>query len=268
MTMTQKPCPSLICFRVTRRCNAACSFCQAPNTSRAELTVDQIRILSRIFASAGVLSIKLSGGEPTVRPDLPDIIAAISAAGPKVVITTNGVRISDEVLDTAVRHSAEFKFSIHRPDMTNDAVLRVRSFERIIRNLASCRQRNIPFALNTVVTSRTTDLMDDMAGFALAQGARKISFIPVLPRGRAATSGQDGLDTKDLSLVRARVAALGRHYGGRIKVSCIDIRLRDYWVVENDGSLWIERSTEGLDVRVCGYEGLLRRGSSLVNMSL
>jgi len=144
------------------------------------LTVDQIRILSGIFASAGVLSIKLSGGEPTVRPDL--------------------------------------------PDMTNDDVLRVRSFERIMRNLDSCRQRNIPFALNTVVTSRTTDLMDDMVRFALAQDARKISFIPVLPRGRAATSGQDGLDTKDLSLVRARAAALGRSYGGRIKVSCIDIR--------------------------------------------
>ena len=222
MTMTQKPCPSSICFRVTRRCNAACSFCQAPNTSRTELTVDQIRILSGIFASAGVLSIKLSGGEPTVWPDL--------------------------------------------PDMTNDDVLRVRSFERIMRNLDSCRQRNIPFALNTVVTSQTMKLMDDMVRFALAQGARKISFIPVLPRGRAATSGQDGLDTNDLSLVRARMATFGR-YGDRIKVSCIDIRLRDYWVVENDGSLWIERSTEGLDVRVCGYDDLLRQSSLLVKIS-
>lgn len=259
MTTTQKPYPNSVCLRITRRCNAACSFCQAPNTSRAELTVDQIRILSGIFASAGVVSIKLSGGEPTVRPDLPDVIAAISAAGPKVVITTNGIRISDEVLDTAVRHCAEFKFSIHRPDMTNDDVLRVRAFERIMRNLASCRQRNIPFALNTVVTSQTTKLMDDMARFALAQGARKISFIPVLPRGRAATGGQDGIDTKNLSLVRAQVAVLGRYYGDRIKVSCVDIRLRDYWVVENDGSLWIERSEEGLDVRVCGYDDLVAR---------
>jgi cyclic pyranopterin phosphate synthase len=221
------------------------------------LTVDQIRRLSEIFAAAGVVSIKLSGGEPTVRPDLPDIIAAISAAGPKAVITTNGIRIADEVLDMVVRHGAEFKFSVHRPDMANDDVLRVRSFERIMRNLATCRRRNIPFALNTVVTSRTTKLMDDMARFALAQGARKISFIPVLARGRAATSGQDGIDAKDLADVRAQVAVLGRYYGDRIKISCIDIRLRDYWVVENDGSLWIEGSTEGLDVRICGYDDLV-----------
>jgi MoaA/NifB/PqqE/SkfB family radical SAM enzyme len=220
------------------------------------LTLDQIRILSEAFAAAGVLSIKLSGGEPTVRPDLPDIIAAVNAAGPKVVITTNGIRISDEVLDAVVRHSAEFKFSIHRPDMTNDDVLRIRSFERIIANLACCRRRKIPFALNTVVTSRTIKLMDDMARFALQQGARKISFIPVLPRGRAAASDQDGIDAKDLALVRAQVTALHRYYGDRIKVSCIDIRLRDYWVVENDGSLWIERSNEGLDARVCGYDEL------------
>jgi MoaA/NifB/PqqE/SkfB family radical SAM enzyme len=257
MTTTHKPYPSSVCLRITRRCNAACSFCQAPNTSRAELTVDQIRMLSETFASAGVLSIKLSGGEPTVRPDLPDIIAVISAVGPKVVITTNGIRISDEVLDTAVRHGAEFKFSVHRPDMTNDDVLRVSSFERIIGNLASCRRREIPFALNTVVTSRTIKLMDDMARFALEQGARKISFIPVLPRGRAAASDQDGIDAKDLAVVRGQVAALRRYYGDRIKVSCIDIRLRDYWVVENDGSLWIERSKEGLDARVCGYDELV-----------
>jgi hypothetical protein len=38
-----------------------------------------------------------------------------------------------------VRHSAEFKFSI-QPDLMNDDVLRIRSFERIMRNLASGRQ--------------------------------------------------------------------------------------------------------------------------------
>lgn len=40
-------------------------------------------------------------------------------------------------------------------------------------------------------------------------------------------------------------------------VRCIDIRSRDYWIVENDGSLWIERATEDADVRSCGKESLM-----------
>jgi hypothetical protein len=70
--------------------------------------------------------------------------------------------------------------------------------------------------------------MGDMARFALALGARKISFIPVLLTGRATTSGQDGINAEDLADVRAWVAALGRYYGDRI-----------------DGSPWIQRSDEG-----------------------
>lgn len=257
MITNMRPCPRSVCLRVTRRCNAACSFCQAPNTSRAELGLDQIRVLSRVFAAAGAVSIKLSGGEPTVRRDLPAIIAAISAEGAKVVTTTNGIHISDEVFDITARTGAEFKFSIHRPDDANDDVLRVHSFERVMANLASCRRMNIAFAVNTVVSSRTIKFMGDMAGFAMEQGARKISFIPVLPRGRAVTSARDGIDADDLAFVRSRIAVLGRQYGERIKVSCIDLRTREYWVVENDGSLWIEGDSEKLDLRVCGYEELV-----------
>jgi molybdenum cofactor biosynthesis enzyme MoaA len=254
MIANRKRYPKSICLRITRRCNAACSFCQAPNTSRAELTLDQIHLISRIFASAGAVSVKLSGGEPTVRPDLPDIIADISAAGPKVVITTNGINISDAVLGVTARTGSEFKFSIHQPDETNDQVLRVHSFERVMANLASCRRMNISFAVNTVVSSRTTKFMGDMAGFA-----RKISFIPVMPRGRAAASVRDGIDAADLAFVRSQTAVLGRHYSSRIKVNCVDIRMREYWVVENDGSLWIEGASERLDTRICGYDELVAR---------
>lgn len=129
--MTRRPYPESICVRVTRRCNAACSFCQAPNTSPAELTLDQIRTVSAIFHRTGARTVKLSGGEPTVRRDLPEIISAIRTVGMRPVIVTNGMRIAAAVFDATVRHCAEFKFSIHRPDTRNDDVLRVRSFDRI-----------------------------------------------------------------------------------------------------------------------------------------
>jgi hypothetical protein len=51
---------------------------------------------------------------------------------------------------------------------------------------------------------------------------------------------------------------LEESYRGRITLRCIDIRRRDYWVIENDGSLWIERTTEDQDTKVCEYSDLQR----------
>lgn len=219
--------------------------------------MDQIHAISSVFYDAGARSVKVSGGEPAVRRDLPEIISTIRATGMRAVIVTNGIRITGEVFDAVVRHGAEFKFSIHRPDVRNDDVLRVRSFGRVRHNLASCRQRGIPFGLNTVVTTATVALMPNMIDFAIEHGARKISFIPVVPRGRAATTEGDEIDPGSLAEVRQRITALASEHHMRVAVRCIDIRRRDYWVVENDGSLWIERASEGQDTKVCDYADLV-----------
>ena len=223
------------------------------------MTLDQIRTVSAIFHRTGARTVKLSGGEPTVRRDLPEIISAIRTVGMRPVIVTNGMRIAAAVFDATVRHGAEFKFSIHRPDTRNDDVLRVRSFDRIRSNLAVCRQRGIPFALNTVVTTATVPMLADMVDFAIGQGARKISFIPVVPRGRAVAGERDEIDASGLAEVRQQVAALERAHRTLIAVHCIDIRRHDYWIVENDGSLWVERASEDTDIKICAYSDLVAR---------
>ncbi|TDV52431.1 radical SAM family protein [Actinophytocola oryzae] len=132
----------------------------------------------RNLSALGVRSIKLSGGEPTVRGDLPEIIHTIHDHGMHTVTTTNGIRIRPAVLDATERCGAEFKFSIHRPDRTNDDVLGIRSFDLIRANMATCVERGIRFGINSVVTADVTQLMAPMARFASVHGARKISFIP------------------------------------------------------------------------------------------
>lgn len=251
--------PSSVCVRLTRRCNAACSFCQAPDTDRLELTFEQLSLISVRLADLGVHSLKLSGGEPTLRADLPAILRAVHRAGIHPVVVTNGVRLRPDVLDAMADTSAEVKFSVHRPDADNDKVLRIASFPAIVANMATCRYRAIPFSLNTVVTDDTLGLMVPMTQFAIGHGARKISFIPVVPRGRAAV-GADHIERDALTMARARVADISGRFAGQIVVRCIDIRNKDYWVIENDGTVWIERSSEKLDVKVCELSALLATG--------
>ncbi|WP_084467432.1 radical SAM protein [Actinokineospora inagensis] len=96
-----------MCVRVTRRCNAFCSFCQAPNTSRKELSVNDLGAISAVLRDRGVRSLKLSGGEPTVRVDLPEIVTTVGAVLDKVVVISNGIDVRAEVLDAIARVGGE-----------------------------------------------------------------------------------------------------------------------------------------------------------------
>lgn len=192
-----------------------------------------------------------------MRSDLAHIIDTIGSVLPKVVVVTNGISLSSEVVAAARDVGAEFKFSVHRPDSSNDDVYRVKSFGKILESMEACSKSRIRFSIHTVVTSSTVDLMGPMAAFALSCGARKISFLPVVPRGRAVKGEENSIGEDSLRAVRADVALLADDFKGRLDVRCVDFWSREYWVIENDGTLWIERSSEKLDERVCGLSELL-----------
>lgn len=84
---------------VTDRCGFRCSYCSpAPHApARDFLRQDEISRLVRLFARLGVRRVRLTGGEPTLRPDLVEI-ARSAAATPgieEVALTTNGQRLRE-----------------------------------------------------------------------------------------------------------------------------------------------------------------------------
>ncbi len=87
---------------VTDRCNLRCQYCM-PETDyvwlpREEiLSFEEIGTLSDVFADLGVEKVRLTGGEPLVRKDLPELVR-ILAAKPRIrdlALTTNGVLLAE-----------------------------------------------------------------------------------------------------------------------------------------------------------------------------
>ncbi len=81
---------------LTEACNFSCSYC-LPDGYQADgrpkfLAVDEIERLVRAFATLGMHKIRLTGGEPSLRKDLDQVIATVAAVPGirKVAITTNG----------------------------------------------------------------------------------------------------------------------------------------------------------------------------------
>lgn len=86
---------------LTERCNLRCGYCMPEEGVELTpdgklLTADEVERLVRVFAGAGVDKVRLTGGEPTVRRDLEDIVKRVAAV-PGIVdvsITTNGVTLA------------------------------------------------------------------------------------------------------------------------------------------------------------------------------
>jgi cyclic pyranopterin phosphate synthase len=85
---------------VTDRCDLRCVYCMPPDgiakRPRADLlTFDEIERVARLCARLGVTKIRLTGGEPLVRRDLPDLAArlAVLPGLGSLGLTTNGVRL-------------------------------------------------------------------------------------------------------------------------------------------------------------------------------
>ena len=85
---------------VTDRCNFRCRYCMPrevfgkdfPFLERAEImSFEEIDRLAGIFIDLGVEKIRLTGGEPLLRKNLPDLISMLSMRGVEIAMTTNGV---------------------------------------------------------------------------------------------------------------------------------------------------------------------------------
>ena len=94
----QLPCSVLI--EVTGRCNLRCAVCFADSdgdTGEDPTVEDILRLLERAKAAAGSCHLQLSGGEPTLRDDLPEIIAAARRIGFSFIqVNTNGIRLASD----------------------------------------------------------------------------------------------------------------------------------------------------------------------------
>src|SRR5262245_40032290 len=87
---------------VTDRCNLRCTYCMPEDVTfldRAELlTFEEIAAFVRIAAPLGIDKVRLTGGEPLMRKDLPKLVAMLAAIpGIKDLgLTTNGLLLADQ----------------------------------------------------------------------------------------------------------------------------------------------------------------------------
>jgi MoaA/NifB/PqqE/SkfB family radical SAM enzyme len=91
--------PVYVQFFVTARCNLTCKQCNIiyANADVRECTIDEIKRIADNFAKMGVAIVLLTGGEPFVRKDLPEIIESFESRAVHVRMQTNGFASEEQI---------------------------------------------------------------------------------------------------------------------------------------------------------------------------
>ncbi len=151
---------------VTDRCNLRCNYCMPQEEyvwlPRQELlTFEEIARLVEVFTSLGVEDVRLTGGEPLLRRDLPQLVRML-AANPRIrdlALTTNGVLFAEqgEALRDAGLHRVTLSLDTLRPERF--AALAGRdTHAQVLEGIAAARRLGFPkLKLDTVVIRGAND---------------------------------------------------------------------------------------------------------------
>ena len=175
---------------VTDKCNFRCRYCMPPEglpwLAKDELlTFEEIVRVASVLTGCGIRSFKLTGGEPLVRRDLPELIAGLRDVSPDadISLTTNGFLLAERAHDLKAA-------GLDRVSVSCDSLLKHRFAEITLRDAldevmngleAAAREDLGPIKINAVVMRGIND--DEPVAFAeLARAADyDVRFIEYMP---------------------------------------------------------------------------------------
>ena len=178
---------------VTDKCNLRCVYCMPmeglPWLKREELlSYEEIEKIVRTMAGMGLRRVRITGGEPLVRRDLPDLVRMLSAV-PEIEdlsISTNAVLLEEhaDALRSAGAQRLNVSLDSLREDRVDEISRRPGSFPKIMAGLdAAERVGFAPIKINVVLIRGQNE--DEVAEFAEVTRERPwhVRFIELMPTG-------------------------------------------------------------------------------------
>jgi len=164
--------PVLSEIALTYRCNNECQFCYAfsPHRETSEMSTDDVkRVIDMIVDDAHVPSLSFTGGEPTLREDLFELIAYARERGLRVNLITNGRRCADpefvQRLVQADLNSAQV--SIEGSDAKSHDLIAGApgSFEQTVKGIKNLKETNIYTHCNTTICLPNANKLEALVDF-------------------------------------------------------------------------------------------------------
>jgi len=173
---------------ITDRCNFRCVYCRSgendiPGAER--LSFDEYERLVRILVGLGIRKVRVTGGEPLVRPGVAEFLGRLKALGVRdLSLTTNGFTLAER-LDSLVASGLD-RINISLDSLKPkrfEAITRTKTFDQVMASIEAAQASKLrPVKINAVlVRGLNDDEVEDFAQFARGLNLimRFIEFMPL-----------------------------------------------------------------------------------------
>ncbi len=177
---------------ITQRCNLKCFYCHREGeiASSDEMTAEEIGKIAEVACQLGMKKIKLTGGEPLLREDLPQIVSTISRHADEVSLTTNGVLL--ERYAHTLSKSGLKRVNVSLPSSTPENFKKITGkdyFQQVRDGIKAAVENHLhPVKINMVLLKgMNVDEVPEAIDFAQEAAAtlQIIEFQPILPENYA-----------------------------------------------------------------------------------
>ncbi|MFZ5562261.1 MAG: GTP 3',8-cyclase MoaA [Pseudomonadota bacterium] len=182
---------SYLRLSVTDRCDLRCVYCMSEKMQflprREVLSLEELARIARVFVSLGVQKLRLTGGEPLVRQNLPWLVRELAGLSGlrELALTTNGTRLAPVAAELKAAGLARLNISLDSLKAGRfREITRVGDLHSVLQGLQAAQAAGFRrIKLNSVILrGRNDDEVEDLVAFARKQGC-DISFIEEMPLG-------------------------------------------------------------------------------------
>jgi radical SAM protein with 4Fe4S-binding SPASM domain len=221
--------PKAFVIELTRRCNNHCLYCYneggaAELTRSSEMSTAEVTgIISRLHEETPVETIALSGGEPFLREDLPEILSFIRKTGITPVIISNGTLLSEEkVAATVPDVTYEVTLLSHKPQVHDHLAGRHGAWKAAVDGMCNVRHAKGNLVAVFVATKLNYADLQTTAELAIAMGAGALMYNRINLSTHNLRFAEKLLPTPDMIRQNLEVLdALAVHYGITVSVSVV-----------------------------------------------
>lgn len=209
-----------------------------------ELTLEEHFMVLDRLAETHIESIKFTGGEPFVYPGFPEILERANDLGFNTVTCSNGTLLDEDALECLSENQSRVKISLHGVNGEHDQILKSAPEEVIKDSIRRLGSAGIYTSIHTIITEHNREHLDDVFAFALENDVKKVTLIPMIPRGRGVNTMEYAVPDEECRTIHQRMKD---RYGDQLKVSYLDLYEKTYFSLESDGVIYGEKENERLD---------------------
>jgi cyclic pyranopterin phosphate synthase len=183
-------------------CNLSCIYCTCGNEDvkqnyqlskgRSLPALDLINLIKRLHGVLGLETIRFTGGEPLIHPDLVEIVRSVRDLGMELKLTTNGVLL--EKLALPLKEAGITAMNVSLDAIDEGAFFKISrrsNVDRIIKGIEKAKQVGIDIKLNAVIMRGVNeDQILPLSNFAFVNGI-KIRFLEIMSMGHLFGNSDD-----------------------------------------------------------------------------